>query len=204
LGGCREWDVRLYTKTGDDGKTGLFGGGRVSKAAPRVRAYGEVDELNSALGVARTLEPWVSLDASLVRIQSELFDLGATLATPPDSPHAASVPTVDAASIARLEREIDAADGVCKPLQTFILPGGTKLAAWLHFSRCVCRRAEREVVALAELEPVDGNAVIYLNRLSDLLFALGREANARAGVAEPAWIGRERRGGRADGSGGGG
>jgi len=179
--------MKLYTKAGDDGGTALFGGQRVSKAHDRVAAYGEVDELNSCLGFARAIGCWPELDALLIRIQSELFDLGSNLATPPDSPFADKLPKVGDAQIAALEAAIDAADGACAPLSNFILPGGTQLSAWLHVCRTVCRRAERSVVGLGASEPVDGKLVIYLNRLSDLLFALGREANAKAGVAEPLW-----------------
>ncbi len=185
--------MKLYTKAGDDGGTALFGGQRVSKAHDRVAAYGEVDELNSCLGYARTLQPWPELDALLPRIQSELFDLGSNLATPSDSPFLDKLPRLGDAQIAALERAIDAADGACKPLSNFVLPGGTQLSAWLHVCRTVCRRAERAVVGLAASEPVDAKLIIYLNRLSDLLFALGREANARAGVEEPLWQpGRDR------------
>lgn len=179
--------MKLYTKTGDDGGTGLFGGRRVSKASARVDAYGQVDELNSALGYARALGGWPELDSLLARIQSELFDLGSNLATPPDSPSAAKLPKLGEEAIRRLEHAIDAADGACAPLTSFILPGGTPLAAWIHYCRTVARRAERAVVGLAQNEAVDGVLIVYLNRLSDLLFALGREANQRAGVAEPKW-----------------
>lgn len=179
--------MKIYTKTGDDGGTGLFGGQRVSKASPRVDAYGQVDELNSALGFARTLSPWEGLDRTLARIQSELFDLGSNLATPPGSKFADSLPKITDASVETMEREIDAAEVECEPLRSFILPGGTQLSAWLHYCRTVARRAERAVVALKQSEPVDDVLVRHLNRLSDLLFVLGRQANARAGVAEPKW-----------------
>jgi cob(I)alamin adenosyltransferase len=179
--------MKIYTKTGDDGGTGLFGGRRVSKASARVDAYGQVDELNSALGYARTLSPWPELDRTLERIQSELFDLGSNLATPADSPFAASLPKITDAHVETMEREIDAAERDCEPLKSFILPGGTQLSAWLHYCRTVARRAERAVVSLRESEGVEDVLIRHLNRLSDLLFVLGRQANAKSGVAEPKW-----------------
>jgi len=179
--------MKIYTKTGDDGGTGLFGGRRVSKASVRVEAYGQVDELNSALGYARTLGVWPELDGTLKRIQSELFDLGSNLATPADSPFAASLPKITDEHVEQMEREIDAAETECEPLKSFILPGGTQLAAWLHTCRTIARRAERAVVTLRESEGVEDVLIRHLNRLSDLLFVLGRQANARAGVAEPKW-----------------
>lgn len=179
--------MKLYTRTGDSGETGLFGGQRVSKSHQRVIAYGEVDELNSALGVARTLKPWPELDQLLVRIQHELFDLGAHLATPHDSPNADKLPQLDESLVSYLESQIDRATEQASPLTAFILPSGSRMGAWLLYARCICRRAERESVALSEREDVNVIIVHYLNRLSDLLFALGREANARDGVPETIW-----------------
>jgi len=179
--------MKLYTRTGDSGQTGLFGGERVSKSCPRVIAYGEVDELNSALGVARTHTLWPELDTLLIRIQHELFDLGSHLATPPGTPSAEKLPALTNHLVSSLELEIDRSTAAVPALTAFILPSGSPLGAWLLYIRCVCRRAEREVVRLAEIEDVPVVAVTYLNRLSDLLFALGREANQRAEVPETQW-----------------
>lgn len=179
--------MKLYTRSGDQGTTGLFGGQRVSKASARVIAYGEVDELNSALGVARTHELWPELDQLLIRIQHELFDLGSHLATPQQSASAAKLPPLTQAMIEALEHEIDRATAAVPPLTAFILPSGSGLGAWLLYVRCICRRAERECVAAGQSEEIPALAITYLNRLSDLLFALGREANQRAGVAETVW-----------------
>ena len=184
--------MRIYTRTGDQGDTGLFGGGRVSKADLRVEAYGTVDELTAQLGWAETLVRHLSLAEELRRVQADLLVIGADLATPPDaSPAAAArVQRLDAAQPARLEAWIDHLDAEIAPLTTFILPGGSPGAAALHVCRAVCRRAERRVVALAAAAPVNPQVVIYLNRLSDLLFTLARWVNAREGVPEPAWDGK--------------
>ena len=184
--------MKIYTKTGDRGDTGLFGGDRVPKSDPRVDAYGEVDELNSVLGVART-EPFDdAVDALLARIQSELFDLGAELATAPSKADRLLSPPIGDAEIVALEQAIDRADGELEPLTTFVLPGGSRAAAHLHVARCVCRRAERRVVALSSAEAVRPEVIRYLNRLSDLLFTLARLANARAGCPDVPWVGRDR------------
>ncbi len=181
--------MKIYTRTGDAGRTGLFGGETVSKAHPRVAAYGAVDELNAALGwavAAGALD--ADLSAEVERIQSRLFDLGADLATPPGTPASAWLHRVPASWVAALEADIDAMDAALPPLRAFILPGGTPASAALHMARTVCRRAERAVVAAAEagveLSPV---AVAYLNRLGDWLFTAARAANARAGVADRPW-----------------
>lgn len=180
--------MKLYTRTGDKGMTGLTGGQRVSKASLRVGAYGDIDETNSAIGVARaTPGIWPELDGLFVTIQNELFVIGCNLATTPDKPPKARLPELDAGAIKRLEDAIDKATAAAKPLNAFVLPAGSPLGAWLLFARCVCRRAERSCVLLGESEPVYEPAIVYLNRLSDLLFALGREANARAGVDETLW-----------------
>ena len=186
--------MKIYTKTGDKGETGLFGGARVSKASLRVEAYGDVDELNSALGICRAHLAALDakVDALLGTIQSELFDLGAELATVPHKEVKTGAPLLDDAHIAALERAIDEAEAELEPLRTFILPGGALAAAHLHLARTVCRRAERKLVALAAVEPVRGELVRYLNRLSDLLFVLARLANARAAVADVPWLGRDR------------
>jgi cob(I)alamin adenosyltransferase len=183
--------MKIYTKTGDAGETGLFGGTRVSKASARVSAYGDVDELNSAIGVARLHRLDDERDALLGAIQNELFDLGAELAARPGKE--SSVPRIGEEEIERLERAIDRVDEEVGPLASFILPGGSPGAAYLHLARTVCRRAERSVVALAAAEQVRPEVLRYLNRLSDLLFVLARLANARAGVADVPWEGRKRR-----------
>ena len=177
--------MKIYTKTGDDGTTGLYGGSRVSKADLRVEVYGTVDEANAAIGFARaaTLSP--ATDATLARVQSSLFDIGAVLATPPGE-DSKSAPPSDADVVA-LERAIDALEAGLTPLRTFVLPGGTDAAARLHLARTVCRRAERLVVRLAASEVVDPAVVRYLNRLSDLLFVQARAANAARGVADVPW-----------------
>ncbi len=185
--------MKIYTKTGDQGQTGLFGGARVSKATTRVEAYGDVDELNSVLGVVRTAGVAASLDALLSTIQCELFDLGAELATAPGREFKGFEP-IDRASVKRLERAIDEAEAKLPPLRSFILPGGCPAAAHLHVARTVCRRAERQVVALAADEAVRDEVVVYLNRLSDLLFTLARLANHEAGRTDVPWVGAARRG----------
>lgn len=179
--------MKIYTKTGDTGETGLFAGPRVRKDDPRVEAYGEVDELNSVLGLARAESLPEPLDALLGSIQNRLFDLGAELATPDPSKRGADV--IDAPAVAALETAIDAHEARLAPLDTFILPGGTRGAAALHLARAVCRRAERRVIALAHLpqQQVSPLAIIYLNRLSDLLFVLARWVNAESGAEDVRW-----------------
>jgi len=179
--------MRIYTKTGDDGTTGLFAGPRVTKDHPRIEAYGAVDELNAVLGVARAQGLPAEIDELLGRIQSELFNVGAELATP--KPELLSMPLVGAEHSGRLEQAIDRFEAELAPLTQFILPGGTLAAAQLHVARTVCRRAERNVVTLSRQpgETVESRLVIYLNRLSDLLFVLSRVVNHRAGVADVPW-----------------
>jgi cob(I)alamin adenosyltransferase len=179
---------RIYTRTGDAGTTRLATGATVSKTDPRVEAYGAVDEANACVGMARAALADPDLDAMLARIQNELFDLGADLATPPRPDEAdGSVLRVSDGQVARLEAEIDALNGGLPPLQSFVLPGGTPAAAALHLARTVCRRAERDAVRLVEAgEPVSGPAMRYLNRLSDFLFVAARWANGR-GEAEVFW-----------------
>lgn len=184
--------MKIYTKTGDRGETGLFGGDRVPKHHERVETYGEVDELNSVLGLARTESTGDDVDALLARIQSELFDLGAELATAPDKIDRLLAPPIADAEITALEHAIDRADEELAPLSSFVLPGGTRAAALLHVGRCVCRRAERRAVALSSRESVRPEVVRYLNRLSDLLFTLARLANHRANVEDVPWVGRDR------------
>jgi cob(I)alamin adenosyltransferase len=186
--------MKIYTKRGDAGKTDLFGGERVGKDALRVAAYGDVDELNASVGVAAAAGSDPELADSLASIQSALFDLGASLATP-DAAHRekAGVLGVNATDIERLESLIDQLEAGLEPLKTFILPGGSAAAAAFHVARTVCRRAEREVVRLAgvEGESVEQASLRYLNRLSDLLFVIARHENARQGVADVAWAQRE-------------
>lgn len=188
--------MKIYTRAGDAGETGLFGGARVAKDDARVEAYGTVDELNCALGVVRAALPATSpavaspLDALLARVQSELFDLGAELATPParlETKLGARVPLATEQRTAALEQEIDRMEAKLAPLKTFILPGGTPAAAALHVARAVCRRAERRAVALSHVDMVRPEALRYLNRLSDLLFVLARYANHQAGWPDTPW-----------------
>lgn len=181
--------MKIYTKTGDQGSTGLFGGGRVPKDDIRVEAYGDVDELNAVIGVARSVEPMPRVDEVLVPIQRDLFAIGALLATPDRDKMALHLQKarIDEARIVELERAIDDGEAELEPLTAFIIPGGTPKAAALHVARTVCRRAERHVVRLqrdVELPPL---AVIYLNRLSDLLFTLARVASRRGGAGEVTW-----------------
>ncbi len=178
--------MKIYTKTGDGGETGLFGGARVSKADPRVEAYGDVDELNAQIGVARAGGLDDDMDELLSTVQAKLFDVGAELAQAPGS-KASAMPHVNEADVAVLEEAIDRFEEELEPLKTFILPGGSPAAAWLHVGRTVTRRAERRVVALSAQTEVRVVIVHYLNRLSDLLFVLARVANHRAGVADVPW-----------------
>lgn len=182
---------RIYTKTGDKGTTGLGDGARVSKADLRVEAYGTVDEANAAIGLARLHSAGLpEIDAILARIQNDLFDLGADLATPDRGEPLGYEPLrIVESQVERLEREIDAMNARLKPLKSFILPGGSPLAAHLHLARTIARRAERLMVALAERagEPVTGAALRYVNRLSDLLFVLSRNANAD-GATDVLWV----------------
>ncbi|MBX5482362.1 MAG: cob(I)yrinic acid a,c-diamide adenosyltransferase [Myxococcaceae bacterium] len=179
--------TKIYTKTGDTGETALFGGGRVKKNEARVDAYGEVDELNACLGVARAHGADPELDAWLGRLQAELFTVGSMLATPRGTKAWEAIPKIQAAWIADQERAIDTFDAEIGPLTSFIMPGGTPLASALHLARTVCRRAERKVVALHAAGEIDVLPVTYLNRLSDLLFTLARVANKRAGVKDVPW-----------------
>ena len=181
--------MKIYTRTGDEGETGLFGGGRVSKADPRVAAYGDVDELNSAIGVARATEPAALFDAELERIQRDLFSIGGHLATPdPEKVRAALARAeLSPSRVEEFERAMDAAEASLPPLRAFILPAGSLKAAALHLARTVCRRAERSVVALARNQEVPDLFLVYLNRLSDYLFTLARLANQDAGRGDVTW-----------------
>jgi cob(I)alamin adenosyltransferase len=179
---------RIYTKTGDGGTTALGDGSRVPKDHPRIAAYGTVDELSSVIGLALAAGP-PRAQADLLRsIQNDLFDVGADLCRPQKADEkAGEVLRVQARYAERLERAIDAVNASLQPLRSFVLPGGKPLSAWLHVARTVCRRAEREVVTLAGREPVNPQAIIYLNRLSDLLFVMARAAN-RGGRDDVLWI----------------
>jgi cob(I)alamin adenosyltransferase len=181
--------MKIYTKTGDTGDTGLFGGGRVPKDDLRVTAYGDVDELNSALGLVRSTEPEALGDELLEAIQRDLFAMGGHLATPdPEKVRAAlEKAALGEGRVRAMEDAIDAADAELAPLRAFILPGGTAKAAALHLARTVCRRAERSVVRLARDAQVPTLFLVYLNRLSDLLFTLARLANHRAGRTDVTW-----------------
>jgi cob(I)alamin adenosyltransferase len=183
--------MKIYTKTGDRGDTGLFGGGRVPKSHPRVAAYGDVDELNAVLGLVIATEPLPRIDDVLLPIQRDLFAIGALLATPNQEKMRQHLEKarVDEERVAELEQAIDDGDRELEPLKSFIMPGGTPKAAALHVARTVCRRAERRVVELQETHDTEipQLVVIYLNRLSDLLFTLARVANRRAGAGEVTW-----------------
>jgi cob(I)alamin adenosyltransferase len=181
--------MKIYTKTGDTGETGLFGGGRVRKDHPRVEAYGDVDELNAVLGLVRASEVLPRIDEIIARVQRDLFSIGALLATPNREKMAEHLEKarVDDARISELERAIDDCDRELEPLRSFILPGGTVKAAQLHVARTVCRRAERRIVSLGDEMEIPPLVIRYLNRLSDLLFTLARVANRMAGVGEVTW-----------------
>jgi cob(I)alamin adenosyltransferase len=185
---------RIYTKTGDRGETGLFGGARVAKDDLRVEAYGATDELNAVLGVAEAACSDAEIASEIRALQDDLFQLGADLATPPDEKTQrgrVTIHRIDAANVMRLEAAIDRWEERLLPLQTFILPGGHPSAAALHQARTVCRRAERRCVALRRTEPDASSdtdpVLIYLNRLSDLLFVLARAANNRHGIDDIPW-----------------
>ena len=178
--------TRIYTRGGDKGETSLGDGSRVPKQALRVEAYGTVDEANAAIGLAR-LHADPDSDAMLARIQNDLFDLGADLCTPEDGRRAAGALRIVAAQVERLEREIDGMNATLRPLDSFILPGGTPAAAYLHLARTVTRRAERLACALAAEESINPEAVKYLNRLSDHLFVLSRYVNDK-GALDVLWV----------------
>jgi cob(I)alamin adenosyltransferase len=181
--------MRIYTRTGDEGETGLFGGPRVAKTDPRVEAYGTVDELNSHLGWAIARVEDLPIAEDLRRIQEDLFVVGADLATPPGATEAAErrITRTDARMVERLEATIDRLDAEVPELDRFILPGGDEGAAILQVARTVSRRAERRVVGLAASEEVTPEVLRYVNRLSDLLFVAARWVNAKRGVEEPTW-----------------
>jgi cob(I)alamin adenosyltransferase len=179
---------KIYTRRGDDGSTGLFGGPRVGKDDLRVAAYGDVDELNSVLGVAREELPSGDLRTLVDSLQTELFTLGAELATPDLEKAPKTVPRIASTDSARLEGEIDRLTAELPPQKYFLLPGGSRPGALLHLARTVCRRAERTMVQLSRASHVSAEALSYINRLSDLLFVMARAASVRAGAAEIPWI----------------
>ena len=182
--------TRVYTRTGDDGTTALGSGDRVSKADPRIEAYGSVDELNSAIGAALAVGLDGALARELGRVQNELFHLGADLCVPEDRKHETPVPRIEEHHVLALEESIDRLTERLEPLDNFLLPGGSAGAAQLHLARTACRRAERRLVSLAAGAKVNPAALNYLNRLSDALFVMARFENQAKGVAEPPWDSR--------------
>ena len=189
--------MKLYTRTGDQGQTGLYGADRVSKAHPRVEAYGTVDELNSALGLARAhstgAQTDATLDADLEYLQNALFDVGADLATRPGTSYEKNLVRIDAEDVAFLEALIDRYQEAAPPFTGFVHPGGTPAAAALQLARAVARRAERDVIRLLDVEEANTQVQVYLNRVSDLLFIMARAVNARSGMGEEAWTVKKRR-----------
>lgn len=181
--------MKIYTRTGDRGDTSLFGAGRVPKDDPRVAAYGDVDELNSVLGVVRAAEPNDFFDSLLQTIQRDLFSIGGQLAAPDPGAVAKALVKANLSTdrVSEFERVIDESDAELPPLRAFVLPAGGSKAAALHLARTVCRRAERSVVHLARESQIPDLFIVYLNRLSDLLFTLARLANHRAGVSDVTW-----------------
>lgn len=169
--------MKIYTKTGDKGETSLYGGKRVSKATIRIEAYGTVDELNTVIGICRAMSPPQRVDEALLKIQNQLFTLGADLASPLSNTKNKNVPRISEDDSKFLEDLIDKLDSEIKPLRSFILPGGSLLSAQIHFARTVCRRAERLIVQLSKKEKIGTQPIIYLNRLSDFLFVLARWVN---------------------------
>ena len=178
--------MKIYTKTGDTGMTSLFGGGRVQKDAVRIEAYGTVDELNATVGVVRAHKPSQKVDEMLTIIQNELFVLGSDLATPHDS--RVEIDRISPEMSIRLESWIDELDTDLEPLRYFVLPGGSVTASFLHVSRTVCRRAERCVVTAQNIETISNDVIVYLNRLSDLLFVMSRYENHVSQTPEVRWI----------------
>ncbi len=179
--------MKIYTKTGDKGTTALFGGGRTSKADLRVHAYGEVDELNAVVGLARVDLQLSPLQHWMKSISGWLFMLGADLATPLDSKAAAHIQRIEPTYTVQLEQWIDQLEQELPPLRSFILPGGSREAALLHLARTVCRRAERAIVALTEREEINTAVLPFINRLSDFFFVAARWVNYRQGVPDEPW-----------------
>ena len=179
--------TRIYTKTGDDGSTGLFGGDRVRKNSARIEAYGTVDELNAVIGMVLTHELPADLRADLEATSAHLFTLGSDLATPLNPPPVYKIPRITEEHVVGLERRIDRIEATLTPLKTFILPGGTQAAATLHLARTVCRRAERSAITLGDSDEIGVFVVRYLNRLSDWLFVAARYSNASSNISDVPW-----------------
>ena len=177
--------MKIYTKTGDEGQTGLLGGDRVSKNSLRIHAIGEIDELNAYTGICCTFLVDPTLKAKLIRIQNHLFDIGSELACPPGGKF--ELTSISSSEIERLEHELDEMEGELSELKQFILPGGSVPTAHLHFLRTICRRAERSLLALHTTNPVRSELIIYVNRLSDWIFCFSRLLNHRLGVEEQKW-----------------
>ena len=184
--------MKIYTKTGDAGKTGLFGGVRVAKDDIRVEAYGTIDELNSALGMAAALGADPSESSLLAEFQNDLFVLGAELACIPEKREQIKLRLIETGDIERLEHHIDSLDTHLQPLKNFILPGGHPVAAALHHARTVCRRAERRVLSLSNVQEVAPHLLVYLNRLGDLLFVMARHAQSTRGQEDVLWCPRQK------------
>ena len=182
--------MRIYTRTGDQGRTGLFGGARVDKDDPRVEAYGTVDATNAVIGTARSAGVPPAVDTLLAELQADLFVLGAELACVPGREDMLKMRLIDHADVERLERAIDTSEEALPRLKSFVLPGGTPGAAALHLARTVCRRAERRLLSSSNDGEVRAELSIYLNRLSDLLFVLARRANHEAGIEDVPWAPR--------------
>lgn len=178
--------MKIYTKKGDDGETSLFGGRRVPKHSPRIEACGAVDELNAHLGIVLSLKPHSEISVILEQVQNDLFALGADLATPSDA-DSGNIPRIRQSHVQEIEKAIDKLEELLKPLQSFILPGGSQVSAQLHAARTICRRAERHIVRLSKAEPIGALTLVYTNRLSDLLFVLARCANSLEGRADIVW-----------------
>ncbi len=178
--------MKIYTKTGDQGTTGLFGGKRVSKSDIRIDSYGTVDELNSWIGLLRDQEVNASRIGVLVEIQDRLFTTGSILATEPNNAKV-KIPSLSASDIEYLEKEIDAMEATLEPMKSFVLPGGHQAVSFCHVARTVCRRAERLVVQLSDEESVDSLVIQYLNRLSDYLFVLSRKMANELKIVETPW-----------------
>ena len=177
--------MKIYTKSGDQGETSLFGGQRVSKTHARIDAYGTIDELNSALGIVRTCTMAQTLEPLLKRLQNELFVLGSDLATPLEKN--SRIHRITQAHVDQLEQDIDHLEASLKPLKTFILPGGSQESAYLHLARTICRRAERIVISCNKSEKISAESLIYLNRLSDLLFVMARYQNHTRNIDDVPW-----------------
>ena len=183
--------MKIYTKTGDTGETALFGGERVPKDAFRIEAYGSVDELNSVLGVISTLKPHPAIAETVDMLQHQLFEVGADLATA-GTQRSTAIPRITDSHAVGLEKLIDRYEAELTQLKSFILPGGSAIAAHLHLARTVCRRAERSVVRLSRNEEIGTTVIVYLNRLSDLLFVMARYANFIEGYTETQWVSGKR------------